>query len=210
MQHENVLSCRIWGSHNGGYEESNLVAYNAMFSAESQPTFRKNMSPPSTGSACYLLHASFLLDLLFGHKNWGNMFLRNVGRLSRRYILEDRTLVYYLVQTSLPLNPTQWIPSSPRACAIFLNVSLFYRKLKDHPFSTIADLLNLSRTIQRGRMYEVQEIKSLNSDSDMVVCVWFSASPCGWYSKELYRRNWMQGARTRICRYTVKLFNDPF
>jgi hypothetical protein len=58
-------------------------------------------------------------------------------RTIRRYIPEDRTLVHYPVQTSLPLNSTPKIPSSRRSCAIVLNV--FYRKLKDHPFSTIAD-----------------------------------------------------------------------
>jgi hypothetical protein len=30
-------------------------------------------------SACYLLHAGFLLGLFFGPENGGDMFLRNVG-----------------------------------------------------------------------------------------------------------------------------------
>jgi hypothetical protein len=41
--------CRIWGSHNGGYEEYYLLGYNAMYSVESQPMFRRDMSPPSWG-----------------------------------------------------------------------------------------------------------------------------------------------------------------
>jgi hypothetical protein len=85
-------------------------------------------------------------------------------RTTRRYILEDRTLVYYFDQMSSPLNSTQRIPSNPRSGAIFLNMSLFYRKL------TIANLFSLSRTIQRGLRYEVQEIKSFNFAWDMVVC----------------------------------------
>jgi hypothetical protein len=32
-----------------------------------------------SGSACYLLHAGFLLDLFFDPKDGGDMFLRNVG-----------------------------------------------------------------------------------------------------------------------------------
>jgi hypothetical protein len=38
---------------------------------ESQPTFQRNMPPPSSGlksSACYLLHAGFLLGLFFDLK----------------------------------------------------------------------------------------------------------------------------------------------
>jgi hypothetical protein len=42
--------CRIWGSHSGGYEEYCLLGYNAMYSVESQLTFRRNISPPSSGS----------------------------------------------------------------------------------------------------------------------------------------------------------------
>jgi hypothetical protein len=41
---------RIWGSHSGGYEEYRLLGYNAVWSKERQPTFRRNISPPSSGS----------------------------------------------------------------------------------------------------------------------------------------------------------------
>jgi hypothetical protein len=32
------------------YEEYYLLWYNAVYSVESQPTFRRNISPPSSGS----------------------------------------------------------------------------------------------------------------------------------------------------------------
>jgi hypothetical protein len=39
---------RIWGSQSGNYEESRLLAYNAVWSGESKQTFRRNMSPQSS------------------------------------------------------------------------------------------------------------------------------------------------------------------
>jgi hypothetical protein len=41
---------RTWGSKSGDYEESYLPEYNAVSSVEIQPVFRRNMSPPSSGS----------------------------------------------------------------------------------------------------------------------------------------------------------------
>jgi hypothetical protein len=41
---------RSWGSHSGTYEELCLQGYNVIYSGESQLTFRRNMSPPSSGS----------------------------------------------------------------------------------------------------------------------------------------------------------------
>jgi hypothetical protein len=41
--------CKIWGSHSGGYEEFYLPGY-VTESAESWPTFWRNISPPSSGS----------------------------------------------------------------------------------------------------------------------------------------------------------------
>jgi hypothetical protein len=38
----------ILGSHSNGYE--GLLGYNAVWSAESQPTFPRNVSPPSSRS----------------------------------------------------------------------------------------------------------------------------------------------------------------
>jgi hypothetical protein len=34
------------------------------------------------GSVCCLLHTGFMLGSLFGHEDGGDMFIRNVGRLS--------------------------------------------------------------------------------------------------------------------------------
>jgi hypothetical protein len=44
-----IIICRIWGSHSGGYEEYHHLGYNAVQSVDSQPTFRRNISPPSSG-----------------------------------------------------------------------------------------------------------------------------------------------------------------
>jgi hypothetical protein len=40
----------IWDSHNSGYEEFHHLGYNAVWSVESQLTFRWNKSPPFSGS----------------------------------------------------------------------------------------------------------------------------------------------------------------
>jgi hypothetical protein len=59
----------------------------AAYYAESQPTFRRKMSPQSSRStnkqaACYLPWAGFLLSLFFDSENEGDMFLRNVNLIS--------------------------------------------------------------------------------------------------------------------------------
>jgi hypothetical protein len=43
-------SYTIWGSRSCGYGEFHLLEYSAFQSAENQPKFRRNMSPPSSGS----------------------------------------------------------------------------------------------------------------------------------------------------------------
>jgi hypothetical protein len=55
-------------SQYGGYEEFYLLTYNTVLSVERQP-----------GSAYCLLHAGFLLELLFSLEDEGDMFLRNIG-----------------------------------------------------------------------------------------------------------------------------------
>jgi hypothetical protein len=40
----------IWGSHCSDYEQSCLLVYNAGSLSDSQPTFRRNISPTSVGS----------------------------------------------------------------------------------------------------------------------------------------------------------------
>jgi hypothetical protein len=36
--------CRVWGSHSGHYEQLDPLGYNAVYSVENQPTFRRNVS----------------------------------------------------------------------------------------------------------------------------------------------------------------------
>jgi hypothetical protein len=76
--------------------------------------FRRNISPPFSGSKNELrknsrplfatcVHAGFLLDLFFDLEDGGDMFLRNVGLLSRDY-----TALYPRRQYSLYLySPTR-------------------------------------------------------------------------------------------------------
>jgi hypothetical protein len=46
-----LLLYRIWGSHSCGYEYIwEYMEYNALSYVESQPAFRRNISPPSSGS----------------------------------------------------------------------------------------------------------------------------------------------------------------
>jgi hypothetical protein len=61
------------------------------YSDESKPTLRREMSLPSSGLknkqfACYCFHAGFLLGLFFSLENRGDIFLRNIGRLSLHYM----------------------------------------------------------------------------------------------------------------------------
>jgi hypothetical protein len=60
-----IIQCRIWGSHSGGYEEFYLLRFNAVWSAECQPTFRRNTT----------LFFS-LLDLFRDPEDRGGMFLQ--------------------------------------------------------------------------------------------------------------------------------------
>jgi hypothetical protein len=57
-----------------------ILEYSAVYSRESQPTFRKNTSPPSTEATdeqnMALLDADFLLGLLFDPEDEGDIFLR--------------------------------------------------------------------------------------------------------------------------------------
>jgi hypothetical protein len=87
---QNAGRLKIWGSHSGGYEVYYLLGYNTVWSVESPPAFRRNISPPSSGSnkrrlvTCF--HTGILLDLFFDLEDGGNMFLRNVGWLSTDYM----------------------------------------------------------------------------------------------------------------------------
>jgi hypothetical protein len=60
-----------------GDEEYYLLGYNAVYSVESRPTFRRNISLPSSGSnnkmskssACHLLSRWFLAQLIFKRRH---------------------------------------------------------------------------------------------------------------------------------------------
>jgi hypothetical protein len=74
------------------------------------------MSPLSSGSvcACYLLHASFLLDLFSGPDDGGDMFLRNVGLTFNGLhgVISQKTeLLTTAVRTS---DPIQRVDVDPR------------------------------------------------------------------------------------------------
>jgi hypothetical protein len=95
-----LKSCRIFGSPSDDYEEYYLLGYNVMWSIESQPTLRRNISPPSSGlrisqarnqlesrrqadRTCF--HASFLLGLFIDPEDGGDMFPQNVSCLAMDY-----------------------------------------------------------------------------------------------------------------------------
>jgi hypothetical protein len=84
--------CGIWGSHSGGYEECQLVWYNAMQSVESQQTFRRHVSPPSLLATCS--HSGFLLGLYLNHED-GEIYSSetsiDIQRTTRRDIPEYGT-----------------------------------------------------------------------------------------------------------------------
>jgi hypothetical protein len=73
---------------------------NAVQSVENQPTFRRNMSPPSLGSrnkssTCFLPHTSFLISLFFDSKMEATCFSEtsvDFQLTALRYILVERTL----------------------------------------------------------------------------------------------------------------------
>jgi hypothetical protein len=44
-----IMIEEIRGSHTRGCKEFCLLGYNALYSVENQPTFRKNLSPTSSG-----------------------------------------------------------------------------------------------------------------------------------------------------------------
>jgi hypothetical protein len=71
--HKHINASRISSCYSGGYVELCLLVYNAVWSVHSQPVFRRNKSPPSSGLKSILrkkpdgsirvLHVAHLLGL---------------------------------------------------------------------------------------------------------------------------------------------------
>jgi hypothetical protein len=60
-------------------EEFYLLGYSAVQSSESQTTFLGTYRLHLLSSNCCLVHAGFLLGLLFDSEDGGNMFLQDTG-----------------------------------------------------------------------------------------------------------------------------------
>jgi hypothetical protein len=71
--------CSVWVLH----EELYLLGYNAVYSDESKPTFRRNMSPPSSGSRNKALKMEAICS---------SETSVDFRRTTRRYVPEDSTL----------------------------------------------------------------------------------------------------------------------
>jgi hypothetical protein len=84
--------------------------HNVGQSVENKPTFRRNISPPPSGSSNkpkknYFLHAGFLLDILFDPEEGGDILLKtsiDFERTTRRYIPEIGPFTTTAIRTSNP------------------------------------------------------------------------------------------------------------
>jgi hypothetical protein len=91
-------------------EEIYLWKYNEVQSVESQLTFRRNISPPSSGSknkrnkvSVTSFHACFLIGTLFDPEDgWKSV---DFQRTTRRYIPENRTLHNHLCENLKSYKP---------------------------------------------------------------------------------------------------------
>jgi hypothetical protein len=105
-----ILVCRIWGSHSYGYEYYYLPGYSAFYSVESQPTFRRNISPPSSRwknkpikkqtawkQVANFFHAGFCS----GYSSTQKM---EAICSSERYVDFQRTTLHYIPEDSTLLN----------------------------------------------------------------------------------------------------------
>jgi hypothetical protein len=79
--------CLLWGSHSGDYEDCGLLRHTAVQFGRSPPTFRRQVSPPSSGSkskpnkkAAVLPAACFSLAwYILYPENGADTFLRRAG-----------------------------------------------------------------------------------------------------------------------------------
>jgi hypothetical protein len=74
--------CRIWGSLSGGYEDFNLLRYNAIQFVDSQLTFQRNTSLSSSGSKTK------------PSEKWAWRQVPNRVWRSKRYVLPKRRLTF--------------------------------------------------------------------------------------------------------------------
>jgi hypothetical protein len=104
-----VLS-RIWSSHSGRYKDLLLLGCNTLQSVENLPTFRRSMSPPSSGcknkrskkpayiisaliASCFLLVYCLAYSSTMKVESYSSEMSFNFQRTTRRYIPEARTLL---------------------------------------------------------------------------------------------------------------------
>jgi hypothetical protein len=82
------ILCRNWISQSGGYEEYYILGYSAVQSVESQRMFRRNTSPPISGSKNRPSKKSGgKLGLFCDPEVVGDMFARNFGWLWVNYMV---------------------------------------------------------------------------------------------------------------------------
>jgi hypothetical protein len=105
---------RIWGCHSGGCEEFYLLRYNAMWSVKSQPTFRRNMSPPSfrvcLPPAFTPVSCSAYSSILKMEATCSSEKSVDFQRTTQRYIPEDITFQGQCMKTyGRRLSMVRWI-----------------------------------------------------------------------------------------------------
>jgi hypothetical protein len=89
VKYKVLLPSWIWGSHSDGYEEFYLLVLTLCSPLEVNRCFwgTCRLHLWAQGISQAKLHTSFLLSLLLDSEDGGDMFLRNIGWLSRDYIV---------------------------------------------------------------------------------------------------------------------------
>jgi hypothetical protein len=117
-----ITPYRIRGSHSGGYEELYLLGYKAVWPVENQPTFRRNMSPPSSESKNKQVSCSAYSSILKMEETCSSEKSDDFQRDTRRHILEDRELfICFVMSLSLITTfPKSQLIKFPHACNFYL------------------------------------------------------------------------------------------